>query len=436
MAEFTGERVIPNLVDPNLLNEHLARYRFAARFCKGAAVLDAGCGTGYGTAELADAASVVATDVSEEALAYARANFSRPGVRFVNAPCEALPFAEATFDLVTAFEVIEHLERWPDLLSEARRVLTPAGVLLVSTPNKAYYAEMRAKVGPNPFHCHEFEYEEFRGALSDVFPHVRIWAQNRTEAIVFAPLTPAQSALEATGDSAPEHAHFFLAACSQSPLEVNDVFAWLPSSGNVLRERELHIAKLEGELDRKDKWLEELKASHASLQKSHETTLAELRERALWAQQLNARIDERNVAIKQLQAEAQTRTGWINNLQGQLAEADGEIDRLMAREAELETDRQDRTAWALDLEAQLTERTEHVRLLSLQIAEHLDDLAAQARQIEDLDAVRQTQTRQLEEFRARQALIAQSKWIRLGRSLNLGPVVPGPEAPVPGADRE
>ena len=436
MAEFTGERVIPNLVDPNLLNEHLARYRFAARFCKGAAVLDAGCGTGYGTAELADAASVIATDISEKALAYAGANFSRPGVHFVNAPCEALPFGEATFDLIAAFEVIEHLERWQDLLTEARRVLKSAGVLLVSTPNKAYYAEMRAKVGPNPFHCHEFEYEEFRGALSDVFPHVRIWAQNRAEAIVFAPVNPHRSVLQATGDPDPENAHFFLAACSQSPLEADDLFAWLPSSGNVLRERELHIAKLESELARKDKWLNELIASQASLQKSHEETLTELRERALWAQQLNSRIDERNLAIKHLQAEAQTRTAWIRNLQGQLAEAGAEIDRLMAREAELETDRQDRTAWALALEAQLTERTEHVRLLSLQIADHLDDLAAQGRQIEDLDALRQRQAHQLEEFRARQALIAQSKWIRLGRSLNLGPVVPGPEAPVPGADSE
>jgi SAM-dependent methyltransferase len=416
LAEFTGERVIPNLVDPNLLNEHLARDRFAARFCKGAAVLDAGCGTGYGTAELADAATVTATDISEEALAYASANFSRPGVRFVNAPCEALPFGEATFDLITAFEVIEHLGRWPDLLTEARRVLTPAGVLLVSTPNKAYYAEMRAKVGPNPFHCHEFEYEEFRCALSGVFPHVRIWAQNRAEAIVFAPLAPHQSVLEASGDSDPENAHFFLAACSQSPLEANEVFAWLPSSGNLLRERELHIAKLEGELARKDKWLDELKASHGALQKSHEETLVELRERALWAKQLNARIDERNTVIKQLQAEAETRMAWVCNLERQLADAGAEINRLMAREAELEIDGQSRTAWALGLEAQLTERTDHVRLLSA-------EMETQTRQVEELEALRLQQTGEIGQLKARQTMIAQSKWVRLGRSLNLGPVV-------------
>ena len=56
LAEFTGERVIPGQVDVDLLNEHLARYTFAARLARGKRVLDAGCGAGYGSAELAHAA--------------------------------------------------------------------------------------------------------------------------------------------------------------------------------------------------------------------------------------------------------------------------------------------------------------------------------------------------------------------------------------------
>ena len=42
LAEFTGERVIPGQVDADLLNEHLARYAFAARLARGKRVLDAG----------------------------------------------------------------------------------------------------------------------------------------------------------------------------------------------------------------------------------------------------------------------------------------------------------------------------------------------------------------------------------------------------------
>ena len=73
------------------------------------------------------------------------------------------------FDLVTAFEVIEHLAAWRDLLSEARRVLAPGGLFLVSTPNRLYYADSRRLDGPNPYHVHEFEFEEFDAALREFF---------------------------------------------------------------------------------------------------------------------------------------------------------------------------------------------------------------------------------------------------------------------------
>jgi protein-L-isoaspartate O-methyltransferase len=75
LAEFTGERVIPGEVDIDLLNEHLARYTFAARLARGKRVLDAGCGAGYGSAELSlSAHSVVGVDSAAEAVAFARAH--------------------------------------------------------------------------------------------------------------------------------------------------------------------------------------------------------------------------------------------------------------------------------------------------------------------------------------------------------------------------
>ena len=73
MAEFTGERLIPGQVDVDLLNEHVARYAFAVRLARAKRVLDAGCGAGYGAAELAHAAAFVAgTDISHEAIKFAR----------------------------------------------------------------------------------------------------------------------------------------------------------------------------------------------------------------------------------------------------------------------------------------------------------------------------------------------------------------------------
>ena len=128
MAEFTGERLVPGEVDVDLLNEHLARYAFAARLSRGKRVLDAGCGAGYGSAELAaSAVSVVGVDVAPEAVAFATAHYQLPNLRFELASCTALPHSPGSFDLVAAFEVIEHLADWRGFLAEARRVLSPNG---------------------------------------------------------------------------------------------------------------------------------------------------------------------------------------------------------------------------------------------------------------------------------------------------------------------
>src|SRR5438105_12544550 len=101
LAEFTGERVIPGQVDPDLMNEHRARYAFAARLARGKRVLDAGCGAGYGSAELAHAAdTVIGIDSAAEALEFARANYRLPNLQFEQASCTALPHADGSFDLV------------------------------------------------------------------------------------------------------------------------------------------------------------------------------------------------------------------------------------------------------------------------------------------------------------------------------------------------
>ena len=84
MAEFTGERLIPGQVDVDLLNEHLARYAFAARLAHGKRVLDAGCGAGYGSAELASQAdSVAGADLAAEAVDFACAHYRLPNLALV-----------------------------------------------------------------------------------------------------------------------------------------------------------------------------------------------------------------------------------------------------------------------------------------------------------------------------------------------------------------
>lgn len=443
MLEFTGERVIPGLADPDLFNEHRARYRFAARFARrfgpGAAILDAGCGTGYGTAEFTSAASVTAFDIAGEAVRDARENFASPRVRFLQAGCEALPFAAASFDLVVAFEVIEHLERWPELLREAGRVLKPEGVLLVSTPNKAYYAEARAKAGPNPFHVHEFEYREFASALAEHFAHVTLWTQNHNNSIAFllaGPSSEAAGTLDAPDEPSPEHAHFFIAACSQSPLTAPEPYAYLPLSGNVLRERERHIGLLESELAQKTTWLQQLEAAHSTLHREHEAVVAELQKHNAWAAALNEQLGRSGARIVQLQNEigfmqkhsadrlaeleqqAKTRLDWIRDLEAQIAAGTAQIESMDSEIVKLRLAFEERTAWGESLGDQLEEaRAQQQRTrrdLEQTTADFISTSAQLAAAIQEnarLDGVL--------------AAADGSKWLRLGRAVHLGPDLRG-----------
>jgi ubiquinone/menaquinone biosynthesis C-methylase UbiE len=61
---------------------------------------------------------------------------------------EKLPFAEASFDLLTARSVVEHVEAPSLFLHEARRVLRPNGKLLFATPNYLYYQFLAASITP------------------------------------------------------------------------------------------------------------------------------------------------------------------------------------------------------------------------------------------------------------------------------------------------
>jgi SAM-dependent methyltransferase len=387
LHEFTGERVIPGLVDADLFNEHLSRYRFAAQFATPEmAVLDAGCGTGYGSAEF-NVRAIAAIDLSPEAVAHAAAHYARPNVFFAAANCAALPFADSAFNLIVSFEVIEHLPDYRALLSEARRVLKPGGVFLVSTPNRAYYAESRAQAGPNPFHVREFDYAEYNEILADFFPHVEIWTQNHSDAIVFSPAAPAATTLESAGASDPLTAHFFLAACSDRPIVPRPLFAWLPSAANTLRERELHIARLSSELATKDAWLNDALARHESLHRTHEELLAELERRNQWAEGLNNEIAQRNTQIVKLQDEATVRLNWIRDLEDQIARGQNQIEHLTA-------DLVSRTEWAQSLDAQVTQlRAELARCRT------------------GFDA------------------LLQSAWVRLGKKLRVGPEANGPDEP-------
>lgn len=411
MPEFTGERVLPGQVNADLWNEHFARYAFAARLARNRRVLEVACGAGYGSFELAQVArSVVGTDISTEAVEYAREHYTHPALRFEAASATGLPFEDGSFDLIVAFEVIEHLSDWRGLLSEARRLLAPGGQFVVSTPNRLYYEETRKQSGPNPFHAHEFAYDEFRQELNAFFPHVALFEQNHAEAIVIQPLGGV-SASEVRAErpaSDPGAAHFFIAVCAQSPQTGSPRYVYLPSTANVLREREHHIAKLEGELATKQEWLDQSIAVHLQLVRQHDLLKAELEQRNEWARKLNGDLDAVNQRVTALQdelaAEQNGARETVAAYEAKLAELDGELVK--------------RTQWAQETEARLTAE---VAARSQDLAKCVEALHAAEAELEKRTTWAQSLDSHNQQLTARVSAVAASRWYRLGRTLGLGP---------------
>jgi SAM-dependent methyltransferase len=413
LAEFTGERLIPGQVDIDLFNEHMARYSFAVRLARGKRVLDAGCGAGYGSAELARmAAHVTGIDVAAEAVDYARAHYSAENIVFAEASATQLPYADAAFDLVVAFEMIEHLEDWRGFLSEARRVLAPAGQLIVSTPNRLYYTESRGSHGANPFHVHEFDFAEFNEALRAEFPHVSLYLENHVEGVAFTPFDPGSSVearLDAS-ETAADESHFFVAVCAHRPQVGNPAFLYVPRSANVLRERERHIEVLEKELALKDGWLAEFDREHQKLLSLFREQKEELEKSNRWADELNALLAERDARIVELQAEIERDHENARNV----------VAGYNKKIADLEQEGREKAQWAMDtdtrLSAEIAGLTEELARAQAAIEQGERDLEERTVWAQRLDREKQDLEQQL-------AMVRISRWIKLGRRVGLGPVV-------------
>ncbi len=178
---------------------HLARYRFATSHVEGRRVLDVACGSGYGLAVLLKARArwVAGVDLNPGAARKAQAELrGGPGQVIVADGCK-LPFADESFDVITSFETLEHLEHRKRFLAEVRRVLTPDGLCILSTPNAKYTLPQNGQPR-NPYHIHEYTPEELTVELGDYFSSMEILGQSLDSRFTISPFREDQQRLPRT----------------------------------------------------------------------------------------------------------------------------------------------------------------------------------------------------------------------------------------------
>lgn len=177
---YDDERLVDfPLIDSQIENEHRHRYEAAANFVVGKRVLDAACGSGYGSEILAtNAKSVVGIDYSSEVIAYCKSSSKAPNLDFLQMSVITLDFPDNSFDVVVSFETYEHLTAINQVrfLQEIKRVLTPDGVLIISSPNRGIWNQLIG--GNNKYHLNELTVKELEDTLKKYFLQVNIYYQN------------------------------------------------------------------------------------------------------------------------------------------------------------------------------------------------------------------------------------------------------------------
>ncbi len=137
------------------------------------AILDIGCGLGGLAEQVKACKEFVGVDLSEVAVHDAIRRYGhRPGYRFLQMDAGKLDFPDATFDVVAAREVLEHLPDPAACVAEAFRVLKPGGAIVASSPNRdSLHLRVNRLLGHDDFACsydhlREFTASELRDLLA------------------------------------------------------------------------------------------------------------------------------------------------------------------------------------------------------------------------------------------------------------------------------
>lgn len=152
--------------------KHLFPYEHFKELLQNKDVLEIGCGEGYGTNVLSgNVKSIIGIDVDAKIIEHAKGKYVASNCHFSTYDGRRLPFPDASFDSVVSFQVIEHVQDDAQFVREIYRILRPAGIAVITTPNRKY----RLKPGQKPwnrFHIREYLGAELKKLFQGTFDNV------------------------------------------------------------------------------------------------------------------------------------------------------------------------------------------------------------------------------------------------------------------------
>lgn len=135
--EFTAQEI--QVLISNSLKNRSTRIAKMLEFLEPCdSLLDIGCGAGditYLMAETGKPKNVLGIDILPESIEISRDFFSLPNLKYEILNIFNQNFPTNSFDCVTWFECIEHVDNPVAFLREIHRILKPNGILIISTPN-------------------------------------------------------------------------------------------------------------------------------------------------------------------------------------------------------------------------------------------------------------------------------------------------------------
>ena len=176
--DFTGERLETFIFNANSI-KHLHRYAIATKLVKDKVVLDIASGEGYGSNLMSKYASFVyGVDIDYGTIKRAKSKYRKENIKFLVGSTSNIPLEDKSIDFVISFETLEHHDEHECMLQEIKRVLRPNGVLIISTPDKHFYSDVRNY--NNEFHVKELYKSEFKDLLKRYFLNYQILTQSYT----------------------------------------------------------------------------------------------------------------------------------------------------------------------------------------------------------------------------------------------------------------